>query len=132
MQPPTVLRVEAKIFVASVKGLELALVVLAGSAEQEVDEIEPVSAPEEQKTAVELSDGVSIDLVVVEFPAGLDGVRADHFGKIVEPLEGVVDLPQLVGVGSDGVVVEDDVLQTLSLRRERHDARSVRGPSWKP
>ena len=69
---------------------------------------------------------MSIDLVVMEFPAGLDGVRADNFGKIVEPLEGVVALPQLVGIGSDREVVEDDALQTLSLRRERNDARSVR------
>ena len=35
-QPPTVLGVETEIFVAPVKGLELALVVLGGSAQQEV------------------------------------------------------------------------------------------------
>ena len=33
---------------------------------------------------------------------------------------------ELVGVGSDGVVVEDDVLHALGLRRKRYDSGSIR------
>ena len=37
---------------------------------------------------------------------------------------------ELVRVSSYGVVVEDDVLHALGLRRERHDAGSIR-PDFK-
>ena len=124
-QPPTVLRVKAEIFVASVKGLELALVVLGGSAEQEVGEIGSGLAAEKKEAAVELSNGMSVDLVVVKFAADLNGMSARDFGKVVEPLVSVVGLLQFIRVGSDGVVIEDDVLHALRLRRERHDAWSI-------
>src|SRR5271166_1445154 len=125
-QPPTILRVDAEIFVASIKRLELTLVVLRGSPEQEINEIRSGLAAVKQEAAVELSNGVSIDLVKMKFDTGLDGVRTHDFGKVVEPLERVVALPQLVRVGSDRVVVEGNVLHSLGFWRERHDAESIR------
>ena len=76
---PTVLSVEADVFVAAVKRLQLALVVLAGNSQQEIGEIGACLRAEEKKTAVELRDRVDVDLVEMEFAAHFDCVASDHF-----------------------------------------------------
>ena len=128
---PAILPIEAHIFIAAVKRLQLALVVLAGNSQQEIRKVGAGLAAEEKKAAVELRDGVDVDLIVVEFAAHFDGVGSDHFGKIVEPLKGVADLLQLVGVGADGEAVEADAFHSLGFRRQRHDSRSSR-PTTNP
>ncbi len=70
-QPPTVLREEADVFVAAVKSLQLALVVLAGRSQKEVREIRTGFRTKEKKAAIELRDGIDVDLIVVKFTAAL-------------------------------------------------------------
>ena len=123
---PAILRVKADILIAAVESLQLALVVLAGNAQQEVREVDAGLAAEEYEIAVQLGDRIGIDLIVVELAAHLDGVSSDDFGEVVAPLKGVVDLLQLVGVGSDREVIEIDAFHSFGLGRQRNDAGRVR------
>ncbi len=118
------MRIEAGVLVAAIERLKLALVVLARNSQQEVREVRAGLASEEKKAAIELSDGIDVDLIVVKLAADFDGVGSDHFGKVVEPLKGVADLVQLVGIGSDREAVETDALDSFGLGRQRHDSRS--------
>jgi hypothetical protein len=54
---PAILRERADIFVARVEGVELALVVLAGHADEEVGEVDAGFCSGEDEAAVELGDG---------------------------------------------------------------------------
>src|ERR1700722_9472301 len=118
---PTVLGEDAGVLVAAVKRVELALVVLTGNSEQVVGEIEAGLAAGEQKVAVELGDGIYVDLVVMKFTADFDGVASDNFGKIIEHLKCIVGLFEFVGVGAGGEVIENQILHALVLRSQRHD-----------
>ena len=68
---PAILRVEAGIFVASIERLQLALVVLAGNAQQEIGEVDAGFASEEDEIAVQLGDGIGVHLIVVELAADI-------------------------------------------------------------
>ncbi len=119
---PAILREETDVFVPRVKGVELALVVLARHADQEIGEVDAGFRSGENEAAIELGDGVSIDLVGMELPAKLHRVIAQHLGNRIGDLIGVVDLNELVGRGAGGVSVEVEVLDALSLGIESNDA----------
>ena len=76
---PTVLGEQACIFVARVERIELALVVLARHANQEIRKIHAGFRATEDEAPVKLRDGMGIHLVGVNFSPKLDGVRAQHF-----------------------------------------------------
>ena len=101
------------------KWLKLALVVLARDSQQEISEIRSGFSTKEKKTAIELSDGVDVDLIVVEFPAGFHRMLSDDFRKIVEPLIGISNLVELIGVRPNSVAVETDALDAFGFRRKR-------------
>jgi hypothetical protein len=119
---PAILREETDVFVPSVEGIELALVVLAGRADQEVSKIVPGFGSREDEVAIELRDGVGVHLVVVELAAKLHGVAAQHFRKGVRGLPGVVRLDELIGRGPNRVGVEVDVLDALAFGVQRLNA----------
>src|SRR5271156_6084420 len=123
-QPPTILRVKTHVLVAAVERLKLALIVLAGNSEQEVGEVQSRLRSEKQEAAIKLSGGIDVDLIVMEFAAYFDGMSSCDFGKVVEDLKSVVELLQLICVGSEIKAVEADALHTFRFRRQRHDARS--------
>ncbi len=75
---PAILREQADVFISRIKRVELALVVLARHANQEVGKIDAGFRSGENKAAVELRDGVGIDLVGMKLAAELDGVIAQH------------------------------------------------------
>jgi hypothetical protein len=54
---PAILREDADIFIARIEGIELALVVLAGHADEEVGEVDAGLLSGEDEAAVELRDG---------------------------------------------------------------------------
>src|SRR5580658_3508328 len=114
---PAILRIDAGILIAAVEGLQLTLVVLARNAEQEVREIDTGLAAEEEEIAVQLGDRIGIDLIVVKLATQRDGVGSHYFGKVVAPLEGVVHLLQLVGIGADREVVEIDAFHAFCFGR---------------
>ena len=121
-QPPTVLGEEADIFVASVKSLQLALVVLAGRSQKKVREIGAGFRSKEKKAAIELRDSVDVDLIVVKFTACFDRVPSNHFGKIVEPLIGISNLVEFIRVRANREAVEGDALDAFCFWRERQDS----------
>ncbi len=123
---PAVLRVEADVFVAAVKRLQLALVILAGNSQQKIREIGARLRAKEEKAAVELGDRVDVDLIVMEFAAHFDRVGSDHFRKIVEHLKRVAGLAQLIGVGADREAVEADAFHSLGFWRQRNNSKSSR------
>ena len=55
------------------------MVVLAGNTQQEICEVGAGLGPEKQEAAVELSDRIDVDLIVVELAAGFDGVSSEDF-----------------------------------------------------
>ncbi len=116
---PAILREEAGVFVAGVEGIELALVVLAGNADEEVGEVDAGFGAGEDKVAVELGDGVGVDLVGVKLAAEFEGVVAEHLGEGIGDLVGVVGLDELIGRGAGGVAVEVEVLDALAVGIER-------------
>jgi hypothetical protein len=119
---PAILRERAYIFVARVIRVELALVVLAGRADEEVGEVDTGLGSREDKAAVELRNGMGIDLVGMKLRAELEGVIAEHLGECVGDLVGVVGLDELIGRGAGGVAVEVEVLDTLPVGVKRDDA----------
>jgi len=86
------LREDADVFIPAVKGVELALVVLAGDAEEKIGEIRTGFAASEEEITVELRDGVGVDFVVMELDAEPQRVIVEDFGEVVEPLIGIIDL----------------------------------------
>ena len=119
---PAILRKRANIFVASIERIELALVELAGHANQEVREVDSRLCSGKNKVAVELRDGVCVDLIEMKIAAELHRVIAHHLGQRIGDLIGVVDLDQLVRGRADGVGVEIDILDTLPFGIESNDA----------
>ena len=107
------------------------MVILAGNPEQEIGEVRAGFSSEEEKAAVELRNGVDVHLIVVKLAAELQRVRADHFRKIIEPLKGVADLIQLVGIRPDSKAVEP-TLSTPSVFGESGTIPGVPGPTSKP
>ena len=75
---PAVLRKQPNIFVARIKRIELALVVLAGHANQEIRKVHAGFRAAKNKTPVELRDRMRIHLVGMKFCAELHGVIAQH------------------------------------------------------
>ncbi len=63
------MREKAGILIAAVESLQLALVVLARNAEQEVREVDAGFAAEENEVAIQLGDRIGIDLIVVKLGA---------------------------------------------------------------
>ncbi len=110
---PAILREETDVFVARIEGIELALIVLAGHADQEVGKVDAGFRSGENKAAIELRDGAGIDLVGMELSPELHGVIAQHFRDRIRDLIGVVDLNELVGRGAGGVSIEVQVLNPL-------------------
>ena len=104
---------------------------MAGNTQQEIRKIDAGLAAEEYKVAIQLGDGIGIDLIVVELRTELEGMRSQDFRKVVAHLKGVVDLPQLVGIRPDGEVVEIDAFDSFGFWRQRDDA-GVFGPTTKP
>ena len=102
------------------------MIVLAWNSQQEVGKVQPGLGSEEEEASVKLSDGIDIYLVVMEFAACLDGVSSQHFGEVVEQLISVVELLQLICIGSECKTVKADALDSFGFRRERHDAWSSR------
>src|SRR5208282_5706003 len=123
---PAILPIQADIFIASVERLKLALVVLRGSAQQEIGEIQTRLAAEEKEVAVKLSNRKSIHLIVMEFSPNLDRVFSQHLREIVEPLKSIVHLLEFVRVGPNREAVEVNVLDALGLGRQRNDSRCAR------
>ena len=89
---PAILSIEACIFVSPVKRLKLALVVLAWDSQKKIRVVRARLRAKEQEAAIKLSNGIDVDLIVVELAAHLEGVRSDYFGKIVQPLKSIADL----------------------------------------
>ncbi len=119
---PAILCEEAYIFIACVEGIELALVVLAGDTDEEVGKVDAGFLPGEDEAAVELGDGVGVDLVGVKLSTELEGVAAENPGVGVRDLIGVVGLDELVGCCSGGVAVEVEVFDSFACRVEGDDA----------
>ena len=67
-----------------------------------------------------------VDLVVVQLRADFDRVISHHLGKIIAEFEVVVNLVKPVGIGTDGEVIEEDILYALGLRRQRDNAQRSR------
>ncbi len=116
-QAPTILAVDPHILIAAIERLKLALVVLARNSQQEIREVHACLAAEENEIAIQLSDRIGVHLIVVEFSTHHDGVRPHNFRKVIAPLKSVVDLLQLVGVGTDREIIEVDIFHALGLRR---------------
>ena len=119
---PAVLREDAHIFVAVIERVELALVVLAGHADQKVREVDAGLLAGEDEAAVELRDGSGIDLIGMELAAELHGVIAEHLREAVRCLIGVVDLDELICRGSGRIGIEVEIFDALPLGIESHDA----------
>ena len=119
---PAILREQSDIFVPRIEGVELALVVLAGHADQKVGKVDAGFLSGENEASIELSDGVGIDLVDMELSPELDRVVAQHLGEGVGDLIGIVGLDELVGCGAGREAVEVQVLDALSLGIESDNA----------
>ena len=132
LHAPAILREKAGVFIAAVESLELALVVLARNAEQEIREIDARRAAEEDEIAVQLGDRIGVHLVVVKLRAHVDGVCSDNFRKIIAPLKCIIHLLQLVGVGPDREVIEIDAFHAFRFGRQRNDAWRVQRPPRNP
>ena len=124
---PAILGEQANVFVSGKKGIELALVVLAGHAHQEVGEVDAGFLSRENETAIELGDRVGIDLVGMKLTAKLHGVIAQHLGKCIGDLIRIVDLNELIGRCASGVSVEVEVLDALAFGIESDDAGGAIG-----
>src|ERR1700760_1114388 len=118
---PAILGEQAHILVAGKKRVQLALVVLAGHSDQEIREVHSGFCSGKNKTAIELSDRVSIPLGGMKLCSELHVVVANHFGKRFGGLVGVVHLQQLVRRSAGRETVEVQVLYTLSSRIESHN-----------
>ena len=119
---PAILREETNVFVTGIKGVELALVVLAGNADKEIGKVHACLRSGENEVAIELSNGRGIDLIGVELTAKFHGVVAVYLGEGISNLIRVVDLNQLVGCSAGGITVEIEVLNALPLGIERNNA----------
>ena len=79
---PTILSEQANIFVTRIERVELALVVLAGHADQEIRKIHAGFCTREDEAPVKLRDGMGIHLVGVTFTPELDCVAPSTFEKV--------------------------------------------------
>src|ERR1700723_4237950 len=62
----------------------------------------------------------------MKFAAEFNGVGANHFRKIIEPLKSIAHLIQLVRIRSESEAIEADAFHSLGLRREGHNSRRSR------
>jgi len=98
------------------------LVVLVRNTDEEVGEINACLLSREDEAAVELGNGMCVDLIEMCFASKFEGVISEDLGESVGCLIGVVGLYQLVGGSARGIAVEVKILDALSLGIERHDA----------
>ena len=75
---PAVLGKDAEVFISRIKRVQLALVVLARHANQEVGKVHASLLPGEDKIAVELRDRHGVDLIGMKFRPELHSVVAQH------------------------------------------------------
>ena len=82
---PAILGEEADIFIARVKGIELALVELARRADEEIGEINASLCAREDEAAIELRDCSGVDLVGVKLGAELRVWVPTTLANVSEP-----------------------------------------------
>src|ERR1700722_2917794 len=75
---PAVLREQSDIFIPAIKRLQLALVVLARSAQKKIREVRSRLCPKKEKAAVKLRNGIDVHLIVVKLAPRLQRVRPNH------------------------------------------------------
>src|SRR6202007_2893874 len=109
---PTVLRIQAKVEIAPVRWIGLALNVGGRSAQEKIDEVAsrftdaPVYGGTEEEVAVGYVGEVFFILVVVILSAEFEGMPPHHFAEIVEHLIDVFEQLIRPARHTDGIVIE--------------------------
>src|SRR5258708_1841703 len=104
----------------------IGLIVITGDAKQEVREVRAGFRTGEQERSVERSVWIHVDLFDAGLNTGLDGVAAEHSGKVVASRERIVCLCEVGDWSSENKGMEADVLNPFDLGREHRDTSRSR------
>ena len=122
LHPPAILGKHADILAAGIQHLVARLDEGGWRADEKVRKIHTGFCPVEGVVAIFSKEISFVDLIVVIGAAEFHAVRAEHFGKNILDLIGVVELPDGVRRNPDLVTVENDRRHTFECRVDRTDA----------